>query len=102
VLRYVGYLVSGIVMSLGFIWILFDRKRQGWHDKLARTYVVGVDDQFSDISAVRLVPSDSKPNKLWIALWIILVIATPLGMLSTLLAVGPYLGALLLSILQGS
>jgi hypothetical protein len=102
VLRYVGYLVSAIVVSLGFIWILFDSKRQGWHDKIAKTYVVYFDEEFSDINAVKLVPADSNPSKLWIALWIILVIAAPLGMVGTLLIVGPYIGALLLSILGGS
>jgi uncharacterized RDD family membrane protein YckC len=102
VLRYVGYLVSAVVVSLGFIWILFDRKRQGWHDKIAKTYVVYFDEEFSDINAVKLVPADSNPSKLWIALWIILVIAAPLGMVGTLLIVGPYIGALLLSILGGS
>jgi uncharacterized RDD family membrane protein YckC len=102
VLRYVGYLVSAVVVSLGFIWILFDSKRQGWHDKIAKTYVVYFDEEFSDINAVKLVPADSNPSKLWIALWIILVIAAPLGMVGTLLIVGPYIGALLLSILGGS
>jgi uncharacterized RDD family membrane protein YckC len=25
---------------LGFFWILADNQRQGWHDNLARTYVI--------------------------------------------------------------
>jgi uncharacterized RDD family membrane protein YckC len=33
-------IASYMVFSLGFIWILFDPARQGWHDKLARTYVI--------------------------------------------------------------
>jgi uncharacterized RDD family membrane protein YckC len=40
IIRYVGYIVSGIVLLLGFIWILFDKDKQGWHDKIAGTYVV--------------------------------------------------------------
>lgn len=32
--------ISYYVFSLGFFWALFDRKGQGWHDKIARTYVV--------------------------------------------------------------
>lgn len=39
-LRVLGYWVSAIVLFLGFIWILFDAQRQGWHDKIAGTYVV--------------------------------------------------------------
>lgn len=40
ILRYVGYMVSGFVLCLGFIWIAFDERKQGWHDKMADTYVV--------------------------------------------------------------
>ena len=36
----IGKFVSGLVIFLGYIWILFDDKRQGWHDKIAGTYVV--------------------------------------------------------------
>lgn len=39
----IGKLVSGIVLSLGFIWILFDKNREGWHDKIATTWVVEVE-----------------------------------------------------------
>ena len=35
-----GKFVSGIVLGLGYVWILFDKKRQGWHDKIAHTLVV--------------------------------------------------------------
>ena len=36
----IGKLVSSLIIYLGYIWILFDSKRQGWHDKIAGTYVV--------------------------------------------------------------
>ncbi len=40
-LRYtIGYWVSSLFFSLGFIWIAFDPNKQGWHDKIAGTYVV--------------------------------------------------------------
>lgn len=39
-LRWVGCLVSGLVFLLGFIWIAFDRRKQGWHDKIAATLVI--------------------------------------------------------------
>lgn len=39
-LRWVGYLVSALFAWLGFIWIIFDRKKQGWHDKIAETVVL--------------------------------------------------------------
>jgi uncharacterized RDD family membrane protein YckC len=39
-LRLVGYAVSAIVFYIGFIWIIFDPQRQGWHDKIAKTVVI--------------------------------------------------------------
>ena len=39
-LRWIGMIISGLVMGLGFLWILIDENKQGWHDKLADTYVV--------------------------------------------------------------
>lgn len=35
-----GKLVSTIAFGLGLVWIVIDRNRQGWHDKIAGTYVV--------------------------------------------------------------
>lgn len=40
ILRYLGYIISIIPLFFGFIWILFSRRRQGWHDKIAGTCVV--------------------------------------------------------------
>ena len=41
IVRYLGYIVSALPLGLGFIWIAFDKRKQGWHDKIARTLVVG-------------------------------------------------------------
>jgi len=38
--EWIGKAISGLILSLGFLWILFDRDKQGWHDKLMSTYVV--------------------------------------------------------------
>lgn len=38
--RYLAYYVSLIPFGLGFIWVAFDGRKQGWHDKLAGTVVV--------------------------------------------------------------
>ena len=41
VLRHiVGYPLAVLLFGLGIVWMLWDRKQQGWHDKLARTVVV--------------------------------------------------------------
>lgn len=37
--RHVCYLVSAPVLLMGFISVLFDDSSQGWHDKIAGTYV---------------------------------------------------------------
>jgi uncharacterized RDD family membrane protein YckC len=38
--RYFGYWVSALPLFLGFIWIIFDRQHEGWHDKIADTHVI--------------------------------------------------------------
>ncbi len=40
VIRYLGYYVSTIPLLLGLIWVAFDPRKQGWHDKLAGTVVI--------------------------------------------------------------
>ena len=40
-LRFVAMIVpSSLFWYLGFIWILIDKENQGWHDKIADTYVI--------------------------------------------------------------
>jgi uncharacterized RDD family membrane protein YckC len=39
-LRYIGYIVCALSFCIGFFWIAFDKRRQGWHDKMANTIVV--------------------------------------------------------------
>lgn len=38
--EWIGKWISTFILSLGFLWILFDKENQGWHDKFASTYVV--------------------------------------------------------------
>jgi uncharacterized RDD family membrane protein YckC len=40
VARYLGYYVSTLALGLGFLWIVFDARKQGWHDKIAGTVVI--------------------------------------------------------------
>jgi uncharacterized RDD family membrane protein YckC len=39
-LRYVGFVISALALLIGLIWAAFDPNKQGWHDKIAGTYVV--------------------------------------------------------------
>lgn len=40
IIRYIGYFAAMLPFFLGIIWVGFDPRKQGWHDKLARTVVV--------------------------------------------------------------
>ncbi len=35
-----GKIVSSLAICLGFLWVIWDKQKQGWHDKIASTYVV--------------------------------------------------------------
>lgn len=48
-IRYVGYGVCLLTLGLGFLWAVFDRRKQGLHDKLAGTRVVRVDEDLLDL-----------------------------------------------------
>lgn len=39
-IRYVGLFVSVLCLGIGVIWAAFDPNKQGWHDKIAGTYVI--------------------------------------------------------------
>ena len=38
--RYFAYFISALPLGLGLIWVAFDARKQGWHDKLTNTVVV--------------------------------------------------------------
>ena len=40
IIRYLGYYVSILCLMLGFLWIAWDKRKQGFHDKIANTVVV--------------------------------------------------------------
>ncbi|MEK6962974.1 MAG: RDD family protein [Nanoarchaeota archaeon] len=40
IIRYFGRIPALLIFGLGYIWIAFDKKKQGWHDKIAKTIVV--------------------------------------------------------------
>lgn len=39
-LRYVGIIISTVILFIGLIWVAFDRRKRGWHDLLAGTVVI--------------------------------------------------------------
>lgn len=43
--RYLAYFVAALPLFLGIIWVAFDPRKQGWHDKLAGTVVIRPQDR---------------------------------------------------------
>lgn len=41
-LRFFCYIISGMFLWVGFLWVIWDEDRQGWHDMLADTMVVRI------------------------------------------------------------
>jgi uncharacterized RDD family membrane protein YckC len=39
-IRYVGRIVSAVVLYIGYLWMLWDQEKQTWHDKFASDVVV--------------------------------------------------------------
>ncbi|HLL60374.1 MAG TPA: RDD family protein [Candidatus Nitrosocosmicus sp.] len=42
-LRYIGSLISAVIFWLGYLWMLWDKDNQTWHDKIANTVIVKTD-----------------------------------------------------------
>lgn len=40
IIRYIGYIPSTLILLLGLMWIGWDKRKQGWHDKMAGTIVI--------------------------------------------------------------
>ena len=38
--RYFAYFPASLIFMIGIFWVAWDKKKQGWHDKLAKTVVV--------------------------------------------------------------
>ena len=59
--RYLAYFPSILIFGLGILWVAFDSRKQGWHDKLAGTVVIGPRE---DVENVRFdVLKDGTPTR---------------------------------------
>jgi uncharacterized RDD family membrane protein YckC len=95
VLRYLGFYVNIIALSIGFLWAAFDARRQGWHDKIARTYVIESDQNFSPNDQVTFVPNDPGRGKVWILVWAALAIFAPSALFAGHWMLGPFIHQLI-------
>lgn len=44
IMRTAGAVISETALYVGYLWAFFDTKKQTWHDKIAKTYVVRVEE----------------------------------------------------------
>ena len=58
-LRWVGYIVSALPMLMGFLWAGADRRKQGWHDKIAGTVVIDL----YQVVEVEIPPKNALTNQ---------------------------------------
>ena len=42
VMRFLGYIISILLILTGFFWVALDIRRQGFHDKIADTFVITI------------------------------------------------------------
>ena len=59
-LRYAGYYVAALPLMLGLLWVGWDERKQGWHDKLAGTVVIRTDGKQPAPPAP--IPSSAQPS----------------------------------------
>src|SRR5712691_8297360 len=65
-IRCVGLLVSFVVLLIGVIWIAFDAKKQGWHDKFAGSLVVAhTPATFPPYPVTLSVGPNTSPQRFW-------------------------------------
>lgn len=51
ILRYICYIISALPLGLGFLWIAFNKRNQGWHDKLSNTVVILQDESLTKLES---------------------------------------------------
>jgi uncharacterized RDD family membrane protein YckC len=62
--RFVCYFLSALALYVGYLWVLVDNRRQGWHDKLSGTIVVYVwDARLGDLMADRVHGSQEESEE---------------------------------------
>ena len=50
--RYFAYIPAMLILFIGIFWVAWDKKKQGWHDKLAKTVVVRSKKQVEDVKFI--------------------------------------------------
>lgn len=53
--NHIGYMISGVFLWLGFIWVFIDKERRAWHDQIADTFVVTTNKLISLFGVIFLI-----------------------------------------------
>lgn len=101
ILRYIGYIISGLIAGLGFLWVAFDNKRQGLHDKIAGTYVVFTENPLTPQDATAYEPTDPGRGWIWLLVWIVVAVVSPSFLFVSMFFLGPFVDEFLYQLIQG-
>lgn len=52
--NHIGYIISGILLWAGFIWVFIDGQRRAWHDQIAGSFVVVENNLFTVLGVISL------------------------------------------------
>jgi uncharacterized RDD family membrane protein YckC len=61
VVRWIGIVISAAMVLIGLVWVALDPRKQGWHDKLAGSFVVLAEGRGEQIAA-SAVPMRGAPH----------------------------------------
>jgi uncharacterized RDD family membrane protein YckC len=92
-IRFGGLIVSIVALFIGVIWVAFDPKKQGWHDKMAGSIVVRAEPAVFPAHPVTLTLAyPVSPNRFWaipiIGILVKFIILIPVFLLSLFAALG--------------
>lgn len=75
ILRLLGYVSSAMPLMLGYLWAIWDRDGQAWHDKLAGTIVIPEDYKFVPLVDGGMARAQTRK---WVAITVAVVASTAL------------------------
>jgi uncharacterized RDD family membrane protein YckC len=92
--RYVGFILSGIILYIGFAMAAFDDQKRALHDKIAKTFVVHANHPIPAGQSLNFVPENpsNQSDVLGVALFYGLFCIVPILMIALLTALGPQIG----------
>ena len=86
VVRWIGIVISAAVVLIGLVWVALDPRKQGWHDKLAGSFVVHAEGR-EELIAATAVPGPEVPHPFARGFGVALgMLGAGLGLIGALLA----------------